>query len=46
MFFKNSWHKYSAEYGTKGALPNNDETEYTIRIATQANLGFRDFMKF
>ena len=46
MFFKNSWHKYSVEYGTKGALPNNDETEYIIRIATQANLGFRDFMKF
>ena len=46
MFFKNLWHKYSAEHGTKGALSNNDRTEFTIRIATQANLGFRDFMKF
>ena len=40
------WHKYSAEHGTKGALPKNDETEFTIRIEMQANLGFRDFMKF
>ena len=46
MIFKNLWHKYSAEHGTRGALPNNDGTEFTIRIVTQANLGFRDFMKF
>ena len=46
MFFKNLWHKYSAEHGTKGAQSSNDRTEFTIRIATQANLGFRDFMKF
>ena len=46
MIFKNLWHKYSAEHGTRGALPNNDETEFTIRIVTQANLGFRYFMKF
>ena len=32
--------------GPRGALPNNDGTEFTIRIVTQANLGFRDFMKF
>ena len=46
MIFKNLWHKYSAEHETTGALPNNDGTEFTIRIVTQANLGFRDFMKF
>ena len=46
MIFKNLWHKYSAEHGTRGALPNNDGTEFTIRIVTQANLGFRYFMKF
>ena len=46
MIFKNFWDKYSAEHGTRGALPNNDGTEFTIRIVTQANLGFRYFMKF
>ena len=46
MIFKDLWHKYSAEHETRGALPNNDGTEFTIRIVTQANLDFRDFMKF
>ena len=46
MIFKDLWHKYSAEHETRGALPNNAGTEFTIRIVAQANLGFRDFMKF
>ena len=46
MIFKNLWDKCSAEHGTRGALPNNDGIEFTIRIVTQANLGFRYFMKF
>ena len=46
MIFKSLWHKCSAEHGTRGALPNNDGNEFTVRIVTQANLGFRYFMKF